>query len=396
MHRFPKTQRLVRATLDNKIAGAFVLFGALFIAKLPYIGLRALADNGRTAVDGGSYERALFGGLPSVWLQRLLGDGEYGGIERVSAYIHMSWFFFPAAITLVVLFRYRTEFASYAAWYLAAMYLAALCFAIVPMQPPWMADDSVTRVMGLQWGSEVSVDNNPVAALPSLHVALPLTLALWSFSRKHMVLGGVATAFSVVTALNVVFLGEHYVIDVLGASALAAGVYGMARMIERQAFRWTPAATPMGGVARAESGQNLVEFAFIMPLLILMIGAIIMVALGLHTRSNLQQAVREGARQAAVGKSLTDVRNLAAGNSGGTLDATDINWCLPSGSTGSVGDQIRVYVDDGNNGSEGYGYTIIPATGIFSAAGMSSFTVNMSPRATSRLEKSVSGIPACT
>jgi Flp pilus assembly protein TadG len=133
-----------------------------------------------------------------------------------------------------------------------------------------------------------------------------------------------------------------------------------------------------------------------MPLLILMIGAIIMVALGLHTRSNLQQAVREGARQAAVGKSLTDVQGLAAGNSGGTLDAADINWCLPSGSTGTVGDQIRVYVDEGNNGSEGYGYTIIPATGIFSAMGVNSLTVNMSPRATARLEKSVSGIPACT
>lgn len=174
------------------------------------------------------------------------------------------------------------------------------------------------------------------------------------------------------------------------ASARAAlgGIRFRALLPERRA-------TPRGR-ATFESGQNLIEFAFMMPLLILMIGAIIMVALGLHDRSNLQQAVREGARQAAVGKSLADVQSLAAGNSGGTLDDNEIDWCLPAGSTGSVGDSIRVYVDEGNNGSEGYDYTIIPSTGIFSAMGVSSLTVNMSPRATARLEQSVSGIPTCT
>ena len=120
----------------------------------------------------------------------------------------------------------------------------------------------------------------------------------------------------------------------------------------------------------AEGGQTLVEFAFIMPMLILLIGTIIMIALGLHTRSNLQQAVREGARQAAVGKSLSDVQDLAAGNSGGSLDSDEVDWCLPAGSSGSVGDEIRVYIDEGGDGSEGYAFVLIPAgNGIFSAMG---------------------------
>ena len=132
-------------------------------------------------------------------------------------------------------------------------------------------------------------------------------------------------------------------------------------------------------------------------MLILLIGAIIMIALGLHTRSNLQQAVREGARQAAVGKSLSDVQDLAAGNSGGSLDSDEVDWCLPAGSSGSVGDEIRVYIDEGGDGSEGYAFVLIPAgNGIFSAMGVNPLSVNMAPRATARLEKSVSGIPACS
>jgi len=148
--------------------------------------------------------------------------------------------------------------------------------------------------------------------------------------------------------------------------------------------------------ARSESGQNLVEFAFMAPILILLVGAIVMIALGLHTRSNLQQAVREGARQASVGKPLADVQNLAAGNSGGTLDTDEIDWCLPAGSSGSVGDEIRVYIDENGDGSEGYALTLFPSTGIFSAMGVSALSVDMAPRATARLEKSVSGIPACS
>jgi len=145
----------------------------------------------------------------------------------------------------------------------------------------------------------------------------------------------------------------------------------------------------------SERGQNLIEFALLTPILLLFIAAIANVGLALHTRSNLQQAVREGARQAAVGKTLTEVRNLAAGNSGGTLTPSEINWCLPTGSAGSVGDEVRVYIDEDGDGGEGYTYTILPATGVVEAFGMTDVSVPMNPRATARLEKSATGLPAC-
>jgi hypothetical protein len=307
----------------------------------------------------------------------------------------MSWFFFPGVITIAVIVRYRSEFGSYASWYLAAMYVSALCFVLLPMQPPWMADDSVTRILALHWGSTVHIDDNPVAAMPSLHVALPLTLALWSYAHKHSLLGGVALLFSGLTAMNVVFLGEHYVIDVLGAVAVAAAIYFVATRVPTMSF--SRPAWSRGRALSPERGQNLVEFALMSPLLLLLIGAIVVIALGLHTRSNLQQAVREGARQAAVGKSLADVRDLASGNSGGTLSPDDVNWCRPTGSTGSVGDPIRVFIDEDGDGADNFSYTIIPNVGLFGALGISTAVkVEMHPRATARLEKSVSGLPACS
>jgi hypothetical protein len=142
-----------------------------------------------------------------------------------------------------------------------------------------------------------------------------------------------------------------------------------------------------------EDGQNLVEFALLMPFVLLFLGAIIMIAFTLHARSNLQQAVREGARQAAVGSALSEVQDLAAGNAGENIDPEDVRWCHPvgdSGTRGRVGDPVTVYLWDDDEGTEGYEQTLVPVSGsIFNAIGMDEFGIRMEPRATARLEKSV-------
>jgi hypothetical protein len=138
-----------------------------------------------------------------------------------------------------------------------------------------------------------------------------------------------------------------------------------------------------------------VEFAYIIPIMTLLIGAIIMIAFAMFTRSNLQQGVREAARQAAVGN-LAEAADIGSGNAADSVDPEEIKLCLPTGSSGSVGDEIRAYIDEGNDGSEGYGFTLIPATGVFAAFGWTGLTVDMAPRATARLERSVSGVSACT
>ena len=126
------------------------------------------------------------------------------------------------------------------------------------------------------------------------------------------------------------------------------------------------------------------------PLILMFIGIIVVLGLLLNTRSSLQQAVREGARQASVGASLTDVKNLAAGNAPDALVPADVRVCHPLGSTGTkgqIGDPVRVYLYKG--GAEGYPDTLFSSGGILRALGAPNLTVRMSPRATARLEKTV-------
>jgi hypothetical protein len=148
-----------------------------------------------------------------------------------------------------------------------------------------------------------------------------------------------------------------------------------------------------------ESGQNLIEFALLMPFVLLFIGAIIMLAFLLHARSSLQQGVREGARQAAVGATLTQVRELVAGNAPDQVGTEDVQWCHPtgpSGTRGRVGDPVTVYLLDSDDGELGHPFTLVPASGsISNAMGLSEFVIRLAPRGTARLEKSVSTVVDC-
>lgn len=145
---------------------------------------------------------------------------------------------------------------------------------------------------------------------------------------------------------------------------------------------------------RSERGQNLIEFAMLFPFIMIFIAAIVIFGLALNARSSVQQGVREGARQAAVGASLAEVQALAQGNAGDWIDNTSwVHWCHPLNTSttpqgrGRVGDQVQVYVY--TSGAEGVPFTIVPSNGIFSAFGAGGLSVRLNPRATARLEKSV-------
>jgi hypothetical protein len=137
----------------------------------------------------------------------------------------------------------------------------------------------------------------------------------------------------------------------------------------------------------------LIEFAFVAPFVLLFVAAIIIFGLAMNARSTTQHAVREGARTAAVGAPLAEVRSITAGNAPDRVDEDDVMWCHPgSGSSrGKVGSQVVVYLDeDGPAGTElGVPFTLVATGGVFKIFGVDDRTVQLNPRATSRLEKSV-------
>ncbi len=61
---------------------------------------------------------------------------------------------------------------------------------------------------------------------------------------------------------------------------------------------------PRGRRGKGSRGQSLVEFAFVMPLLMILVFGIIDFSMGLRSYISLTNATREGARYGAVGNTL--------------------------------------------------------------------------------------------
>ncbi|MGZ6313947.1 MAG: phosphatase PAP2 family protein, partial [Candidatus Limnocylindrales bacterium] len=77
---------------------------------------------------------------------------------------------------------------------------------------------------GDNWGPLYDVlGGNPLAAMPSLHFATSV-MAAHLLSETGPVAGGLAWAYAGTLGLALVYLGEHYVADLLGGLALTESV----------------------------------------------------------------------------------------------------------------------------------------------------------------------------
>ena len=97
---------------------------------------------------------------------------------------------------------------------------------------------------------------------------------------------------------------------------------------------------------RSERGQTLVEFVFTVPIIVVFLLALVDFGLALDRREVLEHAVREGARQAAIG---ADGAATAQDQSGGLLQVSDIAVCYVDGpdsqNPGMPGSFVRVSGD---------------------------------------------------
>jgi len=180
-------------------------------------------------------ERELFAGRdPSEVLQRHFGTLHW--LLIVCTVIYFCHFLFPVAVGMVLWLVDRAQFLRFTTALLAMSFAAFIFFLLLPTAPPWYAHQVglLPGVHDLVHGtlpSAVSpyfqrLDADPVAAFPSLHAAYPTlgALALWQVSRRtalFMVPWCLAVWFSVV------FLGQHYVIDVTGGIILAAATWAV-------------------------------------------------------------------------------------------------------------------------------------------------------------------------
>jgi hypothetical protein len=124
----------------------------------------------------------------------------------------------------------------------------------------------------------------------------------------------------------------------------------------------------------------------VLPLIFVFIMVVVDLGLALDRREVVQHGVREGARAAAVGKSVAEVTDVTYDQSRGLFDRGNIEVCYldrdGNSTTGNAGDSVRV--------SGTYVYNYIAGSGWLPIPGL-----RMTPSAEARLETSVVGGPAC-
>lgn len=203
-----------------------------------FTALRSIADETVIAqtynLKVAQLERWIFNGqYPTVmWQDRFFDRDHMHWYDYFLTGIHWSYFIIPHAVAIRVWYKNSSLFRHY----LSAMTLllsVGLCiYFLLPSNPPWMApepnnsaaDPVIVRVMasigeelggGLYNASyRVIGESNAIAAMPSIHMAITFLIVFPAFyAGKRW--GIAALVYSALMGIALVYLGEHYVVDVL-------------------------------------------------------------------------------------------------------------------------------------------------------------------------------------
>jgi membrane-associated phospholipid phosphatase len=203
------------------------------------------------------------GVLPTTRLQRALGtEGHVGKLDYALSAVHWSWFLVPHGTLAYMLVRHRESFPRSAVLMSACFDLGCVVYWLVPTAPPWYAGANghmppVRRIMaeaGERFWRRLwhplyhSLQGNPFAAMPSLHFGTSV-MAARILSQAGRTPAAIGWAYALTLGFGLVYLGEHYVIDLLAGLALAEAIWRVApraetaiRMIAAAVHRLEPQA----------------------------------------------------------------------------------------------------------------------------------------------------------
>lgn len=192
------------------------------------------------------------GQVPTVWLQDHLyvaGDVRWYDIAIVPVY--MSHFIVPMALAIGLWLSAYHLFRRYV-WTLVVLTLMTLAtYALFPAAPPWMAGlngylPDVARVTSetLQMTGIGTIRSavargeayaNAVAAIPSLHSAVPMMVLLFAWKIVRVRTRVLLLVYIAAMTFTLAYGGEHYVVDAfIGWLYAAAAVYGVAWWFRRR------------------------------------------------------------------------------------------------------------------------------------------------------------------
>jgi hypothetical protein len=232
--------------------------GRLFIRDwVPFIGLffayelmRGYADNLGLTIHVGDVldvEQWLFlGNVPTAVLQSWFHPAS--GVDLLAVLATVFYFLhfpLPLAVGFFLWLRRRRVYYDFVAALIVLSMAGFVTYLLLPVAPPWYAAkegllpgviylkdqgfNDLARFFGFE-GKYIysytiyNINPNQVAAFPSLHAGYPFLAFLFA-RRTFGRIGWLMIVYSVCVWFSIVYLADHYVVDILGGLAYAAAAY---------------------------------------------------------------------------------------------------------------------------------------------------------------------------
>jgi len=248
----------------------WIPFLALFFA---YELMRGYADKFGLPVhvsDVVTAERLVsFGHIPTAFLQQVLHQGPAtapDGMATLSVVFYFLHFPLPLAVGFLLWIHQRRTYYDFVGALILLSMAGFVTYLLVPVAPPWYAADAVrsdpycggacvesvmhlrqtgyeglTSLFGIQnylySYNAYSIGSNEVAAFPSLHAAYPFLAFLFA-RRAFGRVGWLMLAYTACVWFAIVYLGEHWVVDIIGGVIYALIAYLAILHGPRWARRW--------------------------------------------------------------------------------------------------------------------------------------------------------------
>jgi membrane-associated phospholipid phosphatase len=183
--------------------------------------------------------------------RRFRKRGRLSGLDKALAFLYWTWEIEPHAAIAWIRWRHPERFVAATGRLATVFNFTLIGYWSIPTAPPWWASEQrgrmngdVRRVMvevarSLKGKSHPSEGNhetgaNPFAAMPSDHFASAAMTAIL-LTEIDPVLGGLGWAYALLLGFSLVYLGEHYVTDLLAGQLLALAVNAGGKPLERGA-----------------------------------------------------------------------------------------------------------------------------------------------------------------
>lgn len=215
-------------------------FILLFLSYEYMRGLAPLLNKSVHITEMINADKYLFGFVPTIKLQAaLFHPGNPQWYDFVSIIFYMMHFIVPMVTAFTFWLISKKTFREFTLALIILSFAGFTTYVIFPAMPPWLAAqhgflppihkvmDAVVANLGQPLALPTAYKffrGNEIAAMPSLHAAYPLLVSLFAiryFKKPALLL--LPYVFGVWFA--VVYMGEHYAIDVIVGALYAATVF---------------------------------------------------------------------------------------------------------------------------------------------------------------------------